>query len=225
MGSVIGVDEAGRGPVIGPLVVAAVKLGSKNDSQKLVDWGVRDSKKITPTRRQKLRLEICKHFKFTIRIVTAHEIDELRKSQTLNKLEGELFGDVINTLSPDDDSTIYVDSADANEKTFKGYIESRLATRCTVISKHKADDLYPVVAAASIVAKTERDFLVKKIATELGTELGSGYPSDPITIKFLEKWIKEKGDLPPHTRHSWKTAQRLLNAVRKPHKTLDQYFE
>ncbi len=219
----IGVDEAGRGPVLGPLVVAGVKLEREEQNQQLRDLGVRDSKKCTPKRREQLAVEIRKFGKYSIKITTALEIDEYRKSRNLNELEGELFAEVINTLSPNEDTTVIVDSADAKEDRFRQYIEAKLITNCTVISKHKADDQYPVVAAASILAKTVRDAEVKKIANELDTELGSGYPADAITMNFLENWIKDKGDLPPHTRHSWKTAQRLLNRILRPVKTLDDF--
>ena len=223
MGNIIGVDEAGRGPVIGPMVIAGVKLESESQNQQLLDLGVRDSKKCTPKQRFWLSSELRKNYKFTIKIISASEIDVRRTHQTLNALEGEWFAEVINRLSPEQDSTIIADSADANEKTFMHYIETRINTKCTIISVHKADEHYPVVAAASILAKAERDRLVAALAKELGVELGSGYPSDPITVKFLENWIKEKGDLPPHTRHSWKTAQRLLENYKKPIKRLDDY--
>lgn len=225
MGSFIGVDEAGRGPVIGPMVIAGVKLDLESDNQKLRDWGVRDSKKCTPKRRARLSDQLRKEFKFAIKIVTAAEIDECRKTKTLNELEGECFSEVVIQLSPDDETTVIVDSADANEETFKKYIAVNMPVNCEIISIHKADENYPVVAAASIIAKFERDSQVEDIARDLNVELGSGYPSDSITVKFLEKWIKEKGDLPPHTRHSWKTAQRLLKKILHPVKTLDQYID
>ena len=90
-----------------------------------------------------------------------------------------------------------------------------------IISKHKADDIYPVVSAASILAKTRRDEEVQKIADELEKKLnlplGSGYPADTITQKFLRQWVKIYGKLPPHTRHSWKTAINILkeNSTKK----------
>lgn len=225
MGSLIGVDEAGRGPVIGPLVVASVKLESELANQQLCDWGVRDSKKCTPKRRARLSDQLRKEFKYSIKSITAAEIDECRKTKTLNELEGAWFSEVVNSLSPDDDTTVIVDSADANEETFKKYIAVNMPVNCEIISVHKADEAYPVVAAASIIAKFERDSQVQKIAQELNVNLGSGYPSDPITVNFLEKWIKEKRNLPPHTRHSWITAQRLLDKILHIDKTLDQYFD
>jgi ribonuclease HII len=223
MGTLIGVDEAGRGPVIGPMVIAGFKLESDAQNKEILELGVRDSKKIAPKKRTWLAYELQKKYTFKLKVISAVEIDKQREHKTLNELEGSWFADVINRLDPDVDTTIFVDSADANENTFKRYIESKIDVKCNIISKHKADEDYPVVAAASILAKTERDSLVKTIATELNAEVGSGYPSDPITIKFLEKWIKEKGDLPPHTRHSWKTAHRLLEANRRPLKSLDDF--
>lgn len=223
MGSIIGIDEAGRGPVLGPMVIAGVRLPSETESEQLRILGVRDSKKCTPKRREYLSFEVRKRHEFSIKSISAEQIDDDRKKQTLNELEGEWFAEVINRLKPDFDTTIIVDSADANELTFKRYIESKIDIKCKIISKHKADEQYPVVAAASIVAKVERDAQVKRIANELNVELGSGYPTDPITIHFLEKWIKEKGNLPPHTRHSWKTAQRLLDDHQKPIKKLDEF--
>ncbi len=70
------------------------------------------------------------------------------------------------------------------------------------------------MSAASIIAKTNRDAEIRNIAKEIGENIGSGYPSDAVTIQFLERWIHEHGKAPPHTRLSWKTAQRILNKVK-----------
>jgi ribonuclease HII len=141
---------------------------------------------------------------------------------TLNELEVSAFSKIIEKLHPD---VCYVDSADVNQERFGADILSKLSFKPKIISKHKADDIYPVVGAASIIAKTTRDENVRKIAQELEKKLnlplGSGYPADPITKKFLKTWIKTYGELPPHTRRSWETAQRLMkeNKTRK----LDDY--
>ena len=225
MDSIIGVDEAGRGPVIGPLVVAGVLVTTEEVNQTLKQLKVRDSKKCTPKRREKLAEEIKKICEFSIKTISANDIDEQRKYKTLNVIEGELFADAINELNYDNNTSIYVDSADANEETFKKYIESKLKMQSKIISRHKADELYLVVAAASIIAKTMRDAYIQKIGIELKAELGSGYPADPITRKFLEKWIKDKGDLPPHTRRSWNTAKKLIKDIKSPIKTLDQFLD
>ena len=207
--ALIGMDEAGRGPVIGPLVVCGVRTES---DQYLRDIMVRDSKRLTPSRREKLASEILRACQVEIKALSAQEIDTMRSEATLNEIEAVCFSDVLKRLYRDGD-LVFVDAADTSEARFAVSIMKNLGLRVDMTAKHKADDIYPVVAAASIVAKVRRDQEIRKIEMELRRELnyplGSGYPSDPITMAFLEKWIKEKGDLPPHTRRSWKTVGRL----------------
>jgi ribonuclease HII len=205
---ICGVDEAGRGPVIGPLVVAGVML---EDDGPLIEMKVKDSKKCTPNQRERLAEQIKRIARTEVLVISASDIDIMRERYTMNQIESKLFATIIEKLKPD---VAYVDSADVREEFFGEEILHELDFEPDIISKHGADDLYPVVSAASIIAKTNRDYEVRKIEEEIGVSIGSGYPSDEKTIHFLEKWIKEKGILPPHTRHSWKTAIRLLNASR-----------
>jgi len=204
-----GVDEAGRGPVVGPLVVAGVVF---KDDVFLKENNVRDSKKCTPKTREILAEKIkANAVSYEIVVVSASDIDDLRKVMTLNELEVDIFSRIIDKLRPD---VCYVDSADVNDKRFGRDISSKLSSKVEIISKHKADEIYPVVGAASILAKTTRDEHVRKIAVELerklGVTLGSGYPADPVTMNFLRAWVEKYGDLPLHTRRSWETAQKLL---------------
>lgn len=217
---ICGVDEAGRGPVIGALVVAGVTF--RNDFE-LIKNNVRDSKQITPSRRvtlAKLIKDIAEEYETLL--ISASDIDDMRKVMTLNEIEVNAFSKIINKLKPE---ICYVDSADVNEKRFSRDIYSKLDFKPQIISKHKADEIYPVVGAASILAKTRRDEEVKRIAKELKKKLdlplGSGYPADPITQKFLRVWVETYGDLPPHTRLSWKTAQKILIESRT--KKLDDF--
>jgi ribonuclease HII len=213
---ICGVDEAGRGPVIGPLVVAGVML---DDDEQLIKLNVKDSKKCTPKLRERLAEQIRKIAKSEIILVSASDIDTMRERYTMNQIESKLFATVIEKLKPD---IVYVDSADVREEFFGQEILRELDFKPDIVSKHGADDLFPVVSAASIIAKTRRDEEVRKIEDEIGEPIGSGYPSDEKTIHFLEKWIKEKGILPPYTRHSWKTAQRLLNENKT--KKIDEFM-
>ena len=206
---ICGIDEAGRGPIIGPLVVAGIWITEELEEQ-LTMWGVKDSKKHSPRTRQTLAqkiLEIAIHYEI---IVPACDIDSLRQEMTLNELELHIFAQVAGYKKAD---TYFLDAVDVDSQRFKINFQQALKCDVHVIAEHKADDLYPVVSAASIVAKTVRDKEVVKIAQslepQLGIPLGSGYPSDPLTQKFLEHWGKKFGVLPPHTRHSWKTANRL----------------
>ncbi len=206
---ICGVDEAGRGPVVGDLVVAGVTF---EDDLKLIELKVRDSKKITPNRREVLARTIKEISNcYEILVVSASDIDDMRNIMTLNDIEVNAFSKVISKLRPD---VCYVDAADVNEVRFGNNILSRLKFKPNIISKHKADDIYPIVGAASILAKTTRDENVRKIEKilrkKLNLPLGSGYPADPITKNFIKTWVETFGKLPPHVRHSWKTAQKVM---------------
>ncbi|HUT00650.1 MAG TPA: ribonuclease HII [Candidatus Thermoplasmatota archaeon] len=217
---ICGADESGRGPVVGPLVVAGVL--AENDTE-LIRIGVCDSKQLTPKKREQLAPMIKKIVvKYEIIVLPAADIDDLRKTMTLNELEVFVFSKIIEKLRPD---VCYVDAADVKEERFGKDILSHLSYRPQMISKHKADEHYPIVGAASILAKVTRDEHVRKIAQELepalNIPLGSGYPADPLTKQFLKTWMKRFGSLPPHVRQSWETCRQLV----REHKTkrLDEF--
>jgi ribonuclease HII len=206
---ICGVDEAGRGPCFGPLVVAGILVETDTE---LVRIGVCDSKKLTPKKREQLAPMIKQiASKYETIVLPAADIDDLRKTMTLNELEVFVFSKIIEKLKPD---ICYVDAADVNEQRFGKDIVSHLSFETQMISKHKADDRYPIVGAASILAKVTRDEHVKKIAQELEPQLrlplGSGYPADPVTKTFLKTWVSQFGTLPPHVRKSWETCQQLI---------------
>jgi ribonuclease HII len=206
---ICGADEAGRGPCFGPLVVAGVLV--ENDSE-LVRIGVCDSKQLTPKRREQLApLIINSVSKYEIVVLPAADIDDLRKTMTLNELEVFVYSKIIEKLRPD---VCYVDAVDVKEERFGRDILSLLSYKPQMISEHKADVNYPVVGAASILAKVTRDEHVRRIAQEiepkLNLPLGSGYPADPVTKKFLSTWVSRFGSLPPHVRTSWETCQKLI---------------
>jgi len=215
-----GVDEAGRGPCIGPLVVAGVNV---EDNSKLVKNHVRDSKKLTPRRREYLAKKIKKlAIDYEIVVIPAKDIDDMRKVMTLNEIEVNAFTKVIKKLKPE---ICYVDSADVDEERFRKNILNGLSLKPTIISKHKADDMYPVVGAASILAKIRRDEEIHNISLKLekkiGIPLGSGYPADPITVRFLRTWSKKYEKFPSDVRHSWKTIKKFKNE--KKTKSLDDF--
>lgn len=201
---IAGVDEAGRGPVLGPLVVAGVAVES---DVPLRQMNVRDSKKLAPDRREALAPEIENIAMYELVVIPAARIDVMRAEMTLNAFEAKLFAQIIEKLRPE---TAYIDAADVDEIEFKHAVRRELAFDVEIVSQHNADELFPVVSAASILAKVRRDREMRAIEEEFGMPVGSGYPADPATIAFLEKWIREKGCLPPHTRTSWDTARRLL---------------
>lgn len=199
-----GVDEAGRGPVIGPMVVAGVC--ASRDA--LIRLGVKDSKKLSPKRREKLAKEIREvASQIVVLVVEPEEIDALRREMSLNEIEVELFARIISKMK---DRVIYVDAADVDEERFAREIVARVEKDVEIISKHRADSLFPEVSAASIIAKVERDRRIEELKKEIG-DFGSGYPADERTKEYLKEYFKKHGDLPPHVRRSWKSARRFLN--------------
>ena len=202
-----GVDEAGRGPVMGPLVVGAVYV---DDDTPLRELGVKDSKKLSPKRREELYDRIIDAAEgYSIITLSAEEIDAKRARMSLNMVEMEMFSEAVSRMPV---TRVYVDCPDPNEEKFGNMLSVRI-DNTPVTARHKADDTYPVVSAASILAKVTRDRLIAEISEEFGENIGSGYPSDPVTIAFIEKWLKEKGCTPRHTRNSWDTVKNLKSRL------------
>ncbi len=195
-------DEAGKGAVIGPLIVAGVL---SEDKEKLRDLGVRDSKKLSRKRREELFSQIISLCEIEILEISAQKLDEMMRRKTINEVLLDAYTRIIFKLKPE---IAYVDAVDVNEERFRSRLMSSLD--CEIISRHEADSLFPCVSAASIVAKVVRDRRVKEIEKELGVEIGSGYPGDPKTRKFLEEWFRSRKNPPPHARISWETIKRYL---------------
>jgi len=200
---ICGIDEAGRGPVMGPMVVAAVFVD--NDGA-LKNIGVKDSKKLSPAVRERMYDEIMAVTEHRIIILSAGEIDSERDRRSLNEIELQMFADAVSGM---DVSEVYADCPDVNESSFSSALSSKLRN-VKVRAEHKADDKYSVVSAASVIAKVTRDRMMREIACGFGEDIGSGYPSDPLTVDFIAKWIKENGDAPPHTRRSWETIKKMM---------------
>lgn len=205
---VAGVDDAGRGSVIGPLVIAGVLMKEEN-LPKLTQLGVKDSKLLSPQRRETLAAEIKQIAqKCTVIKLSPEEIDKVvqtgRKLHRLNRLEAQTMAKIIEKLKP---NKAYVDASDVLEERFKQHILECLPFKIEIISEHKADRTYPIVSAASIIAKVERD---KEIAELIGRygDLGCGYPSDPKTIRFLQQCLEKLGEYPDFVRKSWKPAKK-----------------
>jgi len=209
----IGIDEAGKGPVIGSMFVVGVQ-----NFEGLDELGVKDSKRLSPSRREYLAKLIEEATEVHVVEFTATEIDDSRKRHTLNEIMVELFSAVIMHFQPD---RAFVDAADVNPNRFAANLQSRFKKErgegaegeLEIISESKADERYPVVSAASIVAKVRRDRSIKQLEAEIGDEIGSGYPADPKTIQFLRRLLKEKADIPPYVRRSWKTVERVYHFI------------
>ncbi len=212
---ICGIDEVGRGPVLGPLVICGVCVKSDARLRRL---GVKDSKKLTPARRVELDPRIRKLAKVELIEISAAQIDAMREHMTLNEIEAHAFSAIIERFEPE---IAYVDAADTDEEKFARMLHADLNTKIRITSKHKADSTFPVVSAASIVAKVHRDNRIRQIEEEIGQPIGSGYASDPHTISFLERWMDTHEAFPPHTRKSWGTAQNIM--TRKSVRKLDEF--
>ena len=213
---VAGVDDAGRGPIIGPLVIAGV-LVAEEQIDNLREIGVKDSKMLTPATRTRLALEIRK-IASKVSLVDAQpkEIDEVvlhgGKLKKLNFLEAKMMARVIHDLGPEE---AYVDASDVNEERYGQTIAEFLQSESKgikIISKHHADRIYPVVSAASILAKVQRDEAVAGLRKEYG-DFGSGYITDPRTLNFLRDWRRSHNEYPPIVRISWKTIRQIDQEV------------
>ena len=201
---ICGVDEAGKGPVIGPMVVAAVAV----ENAKLIEnIGFKDSKLLSPQKRKELFDLIKQNYRYAVEIIGPEKIDEYRRKNQLNLLNRKAFEKVIIKLNP---NIAYVDAADVNEERFGREIKVNLTNEndTDVISMHKADSKIPVVAAASIIAKQTRENEIKELKNKIG-DFGSGYPSDERTIKFLKSYFHDNLKWPSGTRKSWKTIERI----------------
>lgn len=208
---IAGIDDAGRGSILGPLVIAGVSMVEEKLGY-LAEMGVRDSKLLSPAGREELYSKITDlASQVSILKLSPKEIDEYvlkgKKYRRLNYLEAMATARVVDRLDAD---VIYVDASDVNPERFKEDILSMTEKKAKIISAHHADRLYPIVSAASIVAKVSRDHELRILTEEFG-EMGSGYPADERTITFLRRWVREHGELPPFARKSWKTAAKLLN--------------
>ena len=212
MDGTAGVDDAGRGPIIGPLVIGGVVL-PRECIKDLLSMGVKDSKLLTPNTRTHLaeRIRVLAT-RISLREIQPKEIDDVvlhgGKLRKLNYLEARVMAEVINELRP---SEVYVDASDVNEKRYgedvRSFLTDELKT-IKIVSEHHADRNYPPVSAASIIAKVHRDLVINDLHAEYG-DFGSGYITDPKTMRFLRDYRRLHDAYPPIVRVSWKTAKEI----------------
>jgi len=202
---VLGIDEAGRGAVVGPLVIAGALIDDKHEPE-LRRIGVRDSKLLTPKKREFLFDKIkalCKDF--VILKITAEEIDLTRKRINLNLIEAEHMVKIMKKLKAD---KVIVDAPQASTEKFKNILLGMLKADANIVSENKADVKYPICSAASILAKVERDAEIYNIKKEVGFDFGVGYPHDARTIAFVKAAI-DHPVFSKYIRHSWITTEEI----------------
>jgi ribonuclease HII len=201
----LGVDEAGKGPVLGSMFAAAVRADPA-----ALPADVGDSKDIRPERREELAVAIHE----AADAVAVAEIPVARidaEDTDMNGLTVASHAEALAGVAVDGDEG-YVDAGDTNAVRFERNVASGVPVEVDLRAEHGADETYPIVGAASIVAKVRRDAHVATLTAEYG-DVGSGYPSDPTTREFLREYVAEHEALPGCARASWQTSQDALAAA------------
>jgi ribonuclease HII len=223
---ICGGDEAGRGAVLGPLVISIVAIKKQNE-RKLADIGVRDSKLLSSAKREALFKKINKiAAEVLVHEISPKEINDAMQSKiSLNELEAVHFSKLLDKVQSEF-STVYLDSPDVVQEKFgmrvnmysqkrmivPGHTKREKGVRyAKIIAEHKADARYPVVSAASIMAKVSRDEAIARLGDQLGVDLGSGYPSDYHTIEVVRQNMKEPA-FRAHLREHWSTISNIKQA-------------
>jgi len=200
-----GVDEAGKGPVLGSMFAAAVRA----EPAKLPD-GVGDSKDIKPARRERLAGEIrASAGAVGIAEIPVGRIDA--DGTDMNTLTVEAQAEALSAVAHNGLSGM-VDAGDTDAERFGRRVADAVDADVTVTAEHGADETDPLVGAASIIAKVARDSHVTELAEQYG-DVGSGYPSDPTTRSFLAGYVDRHGELPACARRSWSTCDDVLAAA------------
>ena len=207
-----GVDEAGKGPVLGSMFAAAVAV-EPSDLPDDVD----DSKRIAPERRAELAETIREVGAVGVAEIPVERIDD--EATDMNSLTVAAHAEAIDALvesvdehPPEESHEGYVDAGDTNAVRFERRVEDGTGAAVDLRAEHGADETYQVVGAASIVAKVARDAHVDALAEEFG-DVGSGYPGDGTTREFLESYVADHDALPACARESWQTSKDVLAAA------------
>ncbi|MEK6879080.1 MAG: ribonuclease HII [Nanoarchaeota archaeon] len=208
----LGIDDSGRGPVIGPMVLAGCLINSDLESE-FKNKGIKDSKQLTRKRRDILA-DVIKSKAETFEIIIVHpiEIDGSNAEGTnLNDLEAITAAEIINRINKGTTKIkVVIDCPSPNIGKWRDFLKTKIKdlSNLEIVCEHKADINHIPVSAASILAKTTRDFEIEKIKDKIKENFGSGYASDPITLDFLNKHALKYQDagIFRHTWSTWKTA-------------------
>ncbi len=199
---------------------------TEEKEKELKKLGVKDSKELSPKKREKLAEEIDKIVDHSVIIhVPACNIDSMRRQGiNLNQIEALKIAEIINLMQPD---KAIIDTPSYNNHKFEDYLYSKLddnVKKVKLVCENYADKNYPLVSAASIIAKVERDKKIEKLKKEFNYDFGVGYSHDAKTIAFLEKLAKENnGKMPKNIRTTWDTVQQITKKYEQ--KGLTSFFK
>ncbi len=194
----LGIDDAGRGPVIGPMVLAGCLIDEKIEKE-FRRLGIKDSKQLTQKRREFLEKIIKeKSETFEIIIIYPDEIDgENNKGTKLNELEAIACAKIINRINKGYKKIkVIIDCPSTTIIKWQDFLKTKIKnlSNLEISCEHKADKNHVSVSAASILAKCVREKEMSRLKEKYGDEIGSGYTSDSLTQKFLEKHVRKHKD-------------------------------
>ena len=203
----LGVDEAGKGPVLGSMFAACVRA----PVEALPDE-VADSKQLSADRRESLAETIRERADaVSVAEIPVARIDD--PETDMNELTVDAHAQALSQVARDD-LPAYLDAGDTNAVRFEHRVGNRVAADLELRAEHGADEEYPIVSAASIVAKVSRDAHVADLGAEYDRQgygdIGSGYPGDSTTREFLKTYVEAEGELPACARRTWQTSQDAL---------------
>ncbi len=213
---VLGIDEAGRGPVIGPMIMCGALI-EESKIEQLLEIGVKDSKSLSPKKRVTLSSKIGEILdNYVLLEVSPEEIDKSVEKNELNLLEARKMAELIERLRSD---VVYIDSPQVSTDKYTKRIREKLSFEPEIVAENYAETKYPIVAAASILAKVRRDQIIKELRAKYG-DFGSGYPADERTKEFLIQWYSKYRRFPEEVRKSWKTIKNIVRARDSKQETL-----
>lgn len=206
MSDIFGIDEAGKGPALGPMVAAAIAA----PDEEVLPAGIDDSKRLSSDRREELAAALQEDDRIAVGTAAiepariddpATDMNALTVAAHVEAAQGVVESGATGTC----------DAGDVDAARFARRVADRLPAveAVDLDAEHGADGTHAVVGAASIVAKVERDARIDALAAEYGP-VGSGYPSDPTTREFLTNYVDDHGELPACARRSWKTCEDVL---------------
>lgn len=223
---IAGIEEAGRGPAIGPMIICIVII-EESLNPELVKWGVKDSKMLTPERRESVYKILTGRLDYKTVVITPKEIDEcLTSSSNLNWLEAEKMAELTMAMLQERKlGKIIIDCPSHNIKTYRNYFKICIGKikGLKIICEHKADINYPVVSSASIIAKVQRDEIIEDLKKQYNVDFGSGYTSDTKTATFLKEYYIKNKEFPDFVRKKWQTIHNIVKDSRQ--KKLDIYLK
>ncbi|MFW6382599.1 MAG: ribonuclease HII [Haloferacaceae archaeon] len=214
----VGADEAGKGPVLGPMIAAAVRAPPSS-----IPAGIDDSKRLAPARRERLERRLREHPDVAIGVAAIEPAAIDDPEADMNRLTVAAQARALAAVVREGEEVV-VDAGDVSESRFARRVREAVAARgveIDVVAEHGADERHPVVSAASVVAKVERDRRMAEIDDEYAplvvgdgvSGVGSGYPGDPATRAFLRAYVDRYGDVPDCARRSWSTCADVLAAA------------